>query len=286
MNATLSQKAMLVGLSIHGWHARKYDRKISEEVAQQHTATSDAGRFNKHLLPGNAESYEAVHKKGRELRSFYYENTLPWSKDGQRILPAANYEDFSEGIRKFRREYAMLAEDFLREYPILKEDARILLNGMFNEMDYPTAEDMRAKFAVELDTLPLPSAEDFRVTLANGEVARIQQEIETRLQREFLKSNQDLWNRLRLAVDNMVLRLGNPEGRFHDSLIGNLQAIVELIPKLNVTGDESLEKISERCADVLTGHDPQALRDDPGLRAKLAAQAREISSIMDAYMAF
>ena len=166
------------------------------------------------------------------------------------------------------------------------EDARILLNGMFNEMDYPTVEDMRTKFAIELETLPLPSAEDFRVTLANGEVARIQREIETRLQREFLKSNQDLWNRLRLAVDNMALRLGNPEGRFHDSLIGNLQAIVELVPKLNVTGDENLEKISATCADTLTGYDPRALRDDPGLRAKVAAQAKEISSIMDAYMAF
>jgi hypothetical protein len=276
---------MLVGLTIHGWQARKYDRKISAEVAQQHAATSDAGRFNKHLLPGNAESYEAVHKKGRELRSFYYENTLPWSKDGQRILPVANYEDFSEGVRKFKREYAILAEDFLREYPILKEDARILLNGMFNEMDYPTAEDMRTKFAVELETLPLPSAEDFRVTLTNGEVARIQREIETRLQREFLKSNQDLWNRLRLAVDNMALRLGNP-GRIHDSLVGNLQAIVDLIPKLNVTGDAALEKISATCADVLTGHDPQALREDTALRAKVAAQAEEISSIMDAYMAF
>jgi uncharacterized protein (UPF0335 family) len=276
---------MLVGLAIHGWQARKYDRKISAEVAQQHAATSDAGRFNKHLLPGNAESYEAVHKKARELRSFYYENTLPWSKDGQRILPVANYEDFSEGVRKFKREYTILAENFLREYPILKEDARILLNGMFNEMDYPTVEDMRSKFAIELETLPLPSAEDFRVALADGEVARIQREIETRLQQEFLKSNQDLWNRLRLAVDNMALRLGHP-GRIHDSLVGNLQAIVEMIPKLNVTGDENLEKISATCADALTGHDSQALREDTGLRAKVAAQAREISSIMDAYMAF
>jgi hypothetical protein len=180
----------------------------------------------------------------------------------------------------------MLAEDFLREYPILKEDARILLNGMFNEMDYPTVEEMRGKFAIELETLPLPSAGDFRVALAEGEVTRIQREIETRLQREFLKANQDLWNRLRLAVDNMVLRLGNPEGRIHDSLVGNLQSIVDLIPKLNVTGDENLERISETCANALTGHDPQALRDDPGLRAKVAAQAKEISSIMDAYMAF
>jgi hypothetical protein len=281
-----ASKVMLVGITIHGWQARKYDRKISVEVAEQHAATADAGRFNKHLLPGSAASYEAVHKKGRELRTFYYENTLPWSKEGQRILPTTNYETFAEGVRKYRREYAVLAEDFLREYPILKEDARVLLNGMFNESDYPSVEEMRGKFAIEVETLPIPAARDFRVELADTEVLRIQQEIENRMNREFLKANQDLWNRLRLAVDNMVLRLGDPKGRFHDTLVSNLQELVELVPKLNFTGDEALEKVGARCAEELAVHDPQVLRDDAGLRARVAAQAREISSAMDAYMTF
>ncbi len=280
----LSLKAMLVGLAIHGWQARKYDRKISAEIAEQHAATADAGRFNKHLLPGDAGSYEAVHKKGRELRTFYYEKTLPWSKDGQRILPTANYETFSEGVRKFKREYALLAEDFIREYPILKEDARVLLNGMYNDMDYPTAEEMHAKFSVEIETLPLPSAADFRVTLADAEVARIQREIEARLQQEVAKANKDLWNRLRNAVDNMVNRLGNPESKFHDTLVRNLEDLVELIPNLNLTGDQDLEAVRAKVEEVLVVHAPQTLRDDSVLRARVAAQAKEISNLMDAYM--
>lgn len=280
----LSFKAMLVGLTIHGWQARKYDKKISVEVAEQHAATADAGRFNKHLLPGSAESYVAVHKKGRELRTFYYDNTLPWSKDGQRILPTANYEEFSEGIRKFKREYQLLADDFIREYPILKEDARILLNGMFNASDYPTVEEMREKFSIELETLPMPSAGDFRVALADKEVERIQREIEERLQQEIANANKDLWQRLRTAVDSMVVRLSIPEGKFHDTLVSNIEDIVDLIPRLNMTGDQNLENVREACQKALTIHHPQVLRDDVVVRAKVAAQAKEITSIMDAYM--
>ena len=82
----------------------------------------------------------------------------------------------------------------------------------------------------------------------------------------------------------MVVRLSNPEGRFHDTLVSNLQSIVELIPKLNFTGDRNLEQIGATCAEALAVHDPQALRDDAILRARVAAQAKEISSIMDAYM--
>lgn len=280
----LSLKAMLVGLTIHGWQARKYDKKISAQVAEQHNASADAGRFNKHLLPGAAKSYDAVHKKGRELRTFYYDNTLPWSKDGQRILPAANYEAFTEGVREFRRQYELLAEAFVREYPVLKADAKLLLNGMYLESDYPTEEDMREKFDIRLETLPMPAAGDFRVALRDEEVDRIQKEIETRLQKEIEAANRDLWSRLREAVDNMVLRLSNPDGKFHDTLVTNLQDVCELIPRLNMTGDQDLEKIRAKCEECLTVNQPQSLRDDPVVRATVAAQAREISHIMDAYM--
>ncbi len=279
----LSTKAVLVGIAIHGWQARKYDRKVSLEVAEKHAATQDAGRFNKHLLPGGAASYEAVHKKGRELRAFYYENTLPWSKDGQRILPTANYEKFSEGVRALRREYETLAREFAREYPILKEDAKLLLNGMFQNSDYPDPSEMMVKFSVEIETLPLPVASDFRVDLGKDEVERIQKELQSRLEKEFANANKDLWTRLQNTVSNIVERLSFPDSKFHDTLISNLQDLVNLIPSLNVTGDSNLEAVRKRC-EVLTAHSPAALRTDIEVRADVAKQAREISRIMDAYM--
>ena len=279
----LSTKAVLVGIAISGWQARKYDRKISAEVAQQHAATSDAGRFNKCLLPGGAESYDAVHKKGRELRTFYYENTLPWSKDGQRILPTANYDKFSTGVRAFRRDYEFLAREFVREYPILKEDARLLLNGMFQESDYPDPSVMMSKFSVIVETLPLPAANDFRVELGQAEIERIQVELQARLQNEFMNANKDLWDRLSVAVANIKGRLQVPDAKFHDTLISNLLDLVNLIPNLNVTGDANLEAMLKRC-EALTVHSPNTLRNDTVTRAEVAQQAKEISDLMSAYM--
>ncbi len=280
----LQNKAMLVGLAIRGWQARKYDKKISLEVAEKHSASTDAGRFNKHLLPGAAESYEAVHKKGRELRAFYYEQTLPWSKDGQRILPTANYEQFAEGMRGLRNQYDLATDSFLRDYPRLKEDARVLLGSMFNEMDYPLMSEMVFKFGIDLEILPFPMAEDFRVNLADSEISRIRKDIEQRMQREMEQANKDLWNRLRNAVDNMVLRLGKPDGKFHDTLVGNIMDLVDLIPRLNVTGDTQLEEIRAKCQAALTVHSPQQLRDNSVIRGRVAAQAAEISNLMEAYM--
>jgi hypothetical protein len=263
--------------------ARKYDEKVSLDVASQHAATANAGRYNKHLLPGNAASYEACLKKGRELRSFYYENTLPWSKDGHRILPVANYGPFSDGVRKRRSEYMLLAEQFLREYPILKEDARILLNGMYRESDYPSVDEMRAKFSVELEVLPLPSGDDFRVKIADEELERLRAEVDERLRREFAEANRDLWNRLYEAVSNMALRLGNSESRFHDTLVENVRELLALLPRLNVTESERLNEVLARC-EPLVAHSPATLRADMGVRQAVASRAAEITNMIAAYM--
>lgn len=280
----LQNKAMLVGLAIRGWQARKYDKKISLEVTEKHSVTTDAGRFNKYLLPGAAESYENVHKKGRELRAFYYEQTLPWSKDGQRILPTANYEKFAEGTRKLKQEYALATEAFLRDYPVLKEDAKTLLSSMFNEMDYPTVAEMRFKFGIDIEVLPMPCADDFRVNLADAEVERIRLDIEARMSAEVATAQKDLWNRLHNAVDNMILRLSKPEGKFHDTLVSNVSDLVDLIPRLNLAGDTKLEEVRAKCEAALTTHTPQELRDDTIIRGRVAAQAREIASMMHSYM--
>lgn len=281
---SLKEKSMLIGLTIRTWVARKYDAQISLEISEMHAKTNDAGRFNKHLLPGKAESYEAVLKKGRELRSFYYENTLPWSKEGHRILPAANYQDFADGVRRMKREFDILVDNFLREYPLLKEDAKVLLNGMYRESDYPTMDEMPGKFGIDIEVLPLPDASDFRVTIADEEIGLIRKEIQERMEREFEAANRDLWMRLRIAVGNMIGRLSDPNGIFRDSLVDNLRDIVALIPKLNVTGDAKLAEIAETCSKELARYEPQTLREDMVIRAQVAAQAKEIAKIMDAYM--
>ena len=46
----LSDKALLVNLSIKQWTAKKLDKRASVEIAKIHGADSRAGRYNKSLL--------------------------------------------------------------------------------------------------------------------------------------------------------------------------------------------------------------------------------------------
>jgi hypothetical protein len=51
---SLASRAMLCSLSIGQWSARKHDPEASEEIAVRHGAQSNAGRYNKVLLPPQA----------------------------------------------------------------------------------------------------------------------------------------------------------------------------------------------------------------------------------------
>src|SRR5258708_39726736 len=83
---TLAAKAMRCKLSISHWEGYKFDREVSEEIADLHNADKDAGRYRKRLLPRSAlEEITKAVGLARRRHAFY---TLPWGDDDYRVLPS------------------------------------------------------------------------------------------------------------------------------------------------------------------------------------------------------
>lgn len=137
---SLSEKAIQFNLTISGWSATKLDKKVTREVEESHNA-KDAGRFNKILIA--KKDLEKLKSIAQAARAFHYEQTLPWTDSGGRLLPAANYFEYVNKQRVFKQEYELAVEDFIAIYPELKKDAKLRLNGMFNENDYPSVGKLR-----------------------------------------------------------------------------------------------------------------------------------------------
>ena len=89
----LTDKALLVQLNVSQWTARKYDKKVTQQVADQYQAMVEAGRYNKSLLPLN-DYLGNIHKLTTTIRTEYYKNTLPWGINGTQMLPSKNYLSF------------------------------------------------------------------------------------------------------------------------------------------------------------------------------------------------
>src|SRR5690606_3160831 len=115
----IHSRAVLVSLRVSVWTARRFDRRVTEDTNQRHAAGRDAGRYNKNLLGGDVESHQAVRSAAEAARRVHYENTLPWSDEGWRILPTAHRTRYDEAMRAARRNFESAVDDFVSEYPAL-----------------------------------------------------------------------------------------------------------------------------------------------------------------------
>lgn len=278
----LNDRALLVQLSISQWTARKYDKRITKEVAHSNNTSVDAGRYNKSLLPMN-DYLDRVHKKSTHIRNKFYDNTLPWGLEGTMMLPSANYLNFMTEFRREKNEWQILVRDFVDNYDALKEQAQRFLNGLYNESDYPLRHEVASKFNIDMAVFPVPSS-DFRVSIASDELTAIQKDVERRVTEAQGKAMQDVWQRLYDRVKHMADKLADPKSIFRDSMIENAREICALLPRLNFMDDPDLEALRQEVEQGISNHHPDALRNDPDLRRDTALEAKRIADAMRGFM--
>lgn len=277
----LNDRALLVQLSLSQWTARKFDKRVTRDVASSHGTTIDVGRYNKILLPMN-DLLDRVHKKSTHIRTKFYDNTLPWGLAGTMMLPTSNYLNFMTEFRKEKNEWFSLVSDFRDEYPQLVLDAKRLLIGLYDANDYPKPDDIGNKFDLDIAVFPVPSS-DFRVSIASEELSRIQQDVERRVADAQSKAMIEVWQRIYDKVKHMAEKLADPKSIFRDSMVENIREQCDLLSRLNFMDDPNLETLRQEVETTLLKH-PDALRNDPDLRRDTAAEAKAIMDKMSVFM--
>jgi len=139
--------------------------------------------------------------------------------------------------------------------------------------------------------MPLLDAGDFRVTLGDEEKERIKRQITAAVEASLQVASRELWQRLYEAVSHLAERLQaykvtgeGVEHPFRDSVVTNLVKLVNVLPKLNVTGDPELERLAAQVRASLVV-DPQELRKSESVRSEIARKASAICDRMASYMA-
>jgi len=274
--STIADKAMLINLSISVWTARKHDKRADKTVNDAFNAT-DSGRFSKVLIA--EEAIKAVQATATTARTFHYTHTLPWLDDGWRLLPAKEFPEYSAEVRRLDAAFELSVDTFKANYDALVQDAKLRLNGLFNPADYP--KSISAKFGFETNIRPVPVAGDFRVSLRSDETEAIQAAIEQRTQAALAAAHADLYRRLAEAIGHFADKMDTQNAIFRDSIIENLRELCELLPRLDITNDPTLNKIRREVEGKLLIHAPGDLRQNEAERASAGRDAAEILKAME-----
>ena len=272
----IQNSAMLVDLNISVWTGRKMDKKVSEEIDSSKGTKSRAGNYHKKLLAGT-DRLDELQKLVTKIRTWHYEQTLPWSDGGSRLLPMKNFFDYKATLGDFERQLEGEVHMFLQEYDTLVTAAAFQLGDLFDSEEYPTAESLKSKFKFKYVFLPVPDVGDFRIEVNDAHKEELKAQYEEFYNNKLADAMKDAWDRLHDCLTRMSTKLaGEDKQIFRDSLVNNASDLCELLTKLNVTGDSKLEFARKKLESALVGVTASELRKDDDLRLDVKAKVDEI----------
>jgi len=293
---SLNTAAVLVSLTLRTWSNNKLDEKISDEVSSRYAVDNDAEaaaqspgrvlRSWKTLLPsGKHTSIGRLMAVSRDLRKFHYDNTLPYTIHGPRLLPMANYEKYMESFRGFVRQLDQAKAEFVQDYPRLKAFAARRLGQAYREDDYPQVDVILSSFGASLKTIPVPAGD--QVLKLDGlppqTAAQLKKEVEADLQEAFTKANEAIWQRLYQATQGLVHSLGKNK-HLKDASIRNMRELLDVLPRLNLARDERLDNLHKQLEVTLEGITGAELRSNDALAEQTRKGAQSVMSVMAAFM--
>jgi hypothetical protein len=279
----LTERAMLVRPSISVWRGEVLDRAASKDTAERHKADRHQVKTTKYLIAKAA--VDPIHTAANGLRSFVRHETLPWRWDGVGLLPVENFFPFTEGWRIRRMEFEAAVNALTLRWSQHVANGQRALGDLAREFDYPTREQVQARFSVNVEMFPVPDAEDFRAGVAEDEAEAIRLTLVEQNNQDILRMQSFMWQEMTDAVTRIVDRLSEYEkdadgkvikGRIHDSLIGNLSELTDRLSRLNVTKDPALEAMRQQLSTKLCGYTPDDLKKDDYLREQVKDEAVDL----------
>ena len=268
---SLKDKVMIVNLTISQWGARKYDATATREVESVYNA-HEAGRFNKSLI--KSDTLKEISAVANKIRLNHYELTLPWGDNGDRILSTESYFKYISEIGVLTAKFNELVEQFIQEYYELKQEAKFRLNGLYKESDYPHEVDIKDKFKIRTVFMPIADAEDFRLNVSQDVAESIKNQITSEMNGRVAIAIDSVIDRAKDVLTKIVETLSEDGKIFRDSLIGNVESLVETMPLLNFNNDQRINDLAKAMSTIIVNPDP--LRYDLRMRKEICNKAKAI----------
>ena len=268
------KNAVLVSYSVSKWSNIRTDKKVSREVAEKYGIDTSDGSYKKRLI--DSPLYKAITDAGQLGRDDYYSYTSPWSK-GIAVCSVNALDVLTDKIESAKTAFNDAVDAFVAEWPELVEARRVKFGDLFKAGDYPTGSEVRAKFGIDFNVMPLDRDGHFDdiAEIVGTEVA---QELAAKLSEQQTKqwagAAKSAWTKLYSALKHAHDSLSKGQ-RLHGSSLDNLQELSDLLPVLNIANDPELDNRRRELNSLLRMYSIQSVQDK-ATRSKCAAEVHDI----------
>lgn len=285
---SLATSGVLVSVDVNVWSATKQDRVISSEVTSSKKADPNAGRFVKNLLANNVYHKDLVNYR-QTIYNWLKRRTYRWN-NSQDLLPSVDMPDFKAEYNDHEQEFNRLLDDFCMNYDSIKSNMAFAQGDMYNAEDYPSVEEVRAKFGCKLYVSEVPT-QDFRCQVANDLAHDLKQSYEKQT-KEIVKNvlHQQI-ERITDVMESISHCCGTQEittkdgevkskkRKIYDTTIEKAKSLCRSISQFDVLNNEDSAKLRDACRlldNALTGVSIDALRESDYTRERVKNEVDDI----------
>jgi hypothetical protein len=239
-------------------------------------------KLSKELI--SAAEYDDIKSFMGELRGWVAQRTVPsFFREGFQLASTKAVEEIEGRMRKARtEELPALVEKLVAVYPQKIDEARVALNGQFNERDYPSSDELRALFSVDWNWISFSTPEGLPEELKQAEREKLQKQMSDAGEQITLALRVGFQELIAHAVDR--LQPADADGKkrvFRDSLIERVQEFIDCFQSRNLLGDKELESLVNKAQEIIIGVNPDDLRKNDDLRETTRQQFDEIKKELD-----
>ena len=234
---------------------------------------------SKLILDTKNTAYRAVAAVRSEASGYWRTVTLPFPETGIRLLPQNSLGMFASTMQTYRERLQESARELSSQYDTIKSEAQRRLGTLFNASDYPTTLDGLFDLEVSYPTIDPPNyLMALHPDVYQAEQARVRERFESAVE----LAEQAFATELQRLTAHLAERLtGLHDGQpkvFRDSAVENLREFFERFRRLNIRSSPELDMLVEEAQQVITGIEPQQLRDSVRLRQMVARDFEQIQA--------
>ena len=279
----IQNNAMLVQVRCTKWNNTVTDKAITNEVTCDKWADDGHIRVSKRLAKVGVVK-ELNRLIGQVGNSIIRKWCVPWD-DGVHLVTIDNLDKFEAALRAKCDKLDELKIELRNEWPKIVADDKIKLGKAFNELDYPSIDQIVDRYSIVYRLKPMPSGDDIRVNLPASRIDAIRKQVEADVTERVEAGTKAIHDRvanvLNTFIDGMERHGTKADGakrssKFADSIVDSIDELAEALPGLNVTGDPALTAIANDLFVRLRDLDPKDLREDAAHRKQAADTAKDI----------
>jgi hypothetical protein len=199
-----------------------------------------------------------------------------------RLIRQGDIEAVNRQMDSLKAELEEAVEELDHHFEELKSAARDRLGNLFNASDYPATLIGLFDMSWEFPSVEPP---DYLQRLSPELYRQECDRIEARFDEAVQLAEQAFLEELAKLVEHLTERLhGELDSKpkvFRDTAITNMVEFFQRFGRLNIRSNEKLDELVQQAQNIVSGIEPQQLRENLDLRQQVAGRLSGVQSVLD-----